>query len=1012
MTSDRRERVEAVALEALARDGDARAAYLEAACAGDAALRREVESLVAGQVEAAVLLESPPWAAPAAPPLVPGTRLGPYELDAVIGAGGMGEVYKGRDTRLGRTVAIKVLSPALAGDPERRRRFEQEARAVSALNHPHICPLFDVGEAAPSGPDGLAPSAERPAPGPLHYLVLAHLEGQTLGARLKKGPLPVAHVLDLGAQMADALSAAHKAGIVHRDLKPANVMLTKAPAGANGPSGLQAVLLDFGLAKLTGRGERPALDADGVTASASLTERGMVLGTVPYMAPEQVEGTAADARTDLWALGAVLYEMLTGRRAFEGETPTKVAAAILEHEPAPVTSLQAQTPAALAHVITKCLAKDPDARWDTAHDVAEELRWLREAAGAAAMSMRPASSWHRRVLAVSTVLAAVAGGAALMWLLRPAEPVAPARLSLDVRPADEVNAGGRSGSSWVLTPGGSRTALAWTPDGQALVFVGRRDGVQQLYVRRLTEEQARPLDGTEGAQVPAVSHDGQRVAFWSAGAIRYVPTGGGPVTDLAPGVRTPPWGMAWDDGGRLLFGHIDGCIWQVPPAGSPAAVTTLGDAEIRHALPSPLPGGRTLLYTARRRRLSWGDEQVIAYTLATGERKVLIEDAADARYLPSGYLVFLRRGTLFAVPFDARRLEVQGRAAAVLDNVVQALTSHHGEDVTGAGQFAAASTGSLASIRGPLIPFRDEVLAAVDRRGQATQLLREPRAYWAAVRLSPVARRLAVVVLEPTDTGLWLYDLDRETLTPLARGGETSWAVWSPDGRRLAFPWLKGGRQSLAVQTADGSSAPQPILAGLVSLSSWSPDGRELVGMRANDIVVVTLDGDRPHVRPLFETPEVEDSPALSPDGAWLAYGSDRSGRREVYVRPYPGPGEPAQVSRDGGYSPVWNPAGGNELFFLSLPREGGNGSMLAAEFSGGRSGAGGLRIGRPRTLFTYDPSSLMFTCAPVRCYDVSADGQRFYVRLARPAAPPPPVTHIDLVLDWVEEVKAKVPGS
>jgi serine/threonine protein kinase/tetratricopeptide (TPR) repeat protein len=407
MDNARRRQVEAVALEALARGAGERAAYLDAACAGDAELRREVESLLAGQGEAAALLESPPWAAPVAPPLAAGTRLGPYEIEAAIGAGGMGEVYKARDTRLGRTVAIKVLPPALAGDPERRRRFEQEARAVSALNHPHICPLFDVGEATVPNPESRIPNPE-----PIHYLVLAHLEGQTLAARLKKGAPPVAHVLELGAQMADALSAAHKAGIVHRDLKPANVMLTKAPAGANGPSGLQATLLDFGLAKLTGHGERPALEADGVTASASLTERGMVLGTVPYMAPEQVEGKAADARTDIWALGAVLYEMVTGRRAFEGETPTKVAAAILEREPAPVASLQAETPATLAHVIAKCLAKNPDSRWDTAHDVAEELRWLRAATGAASMSTRPASRRRRRVLTVAaTAMVALAAGA-------------------------------------------------------------------------------------------------------------------------------------------------------------------------------------------------------------------------------------------------------------------------------------------------------------------------------------------------------------------------------------------------------------------------------------------------------------------------------------------------------------------------------------------------------------------------------------------------------------------------
>ena len=536
-------------------------------------------------------------------------------------------------------------------------------------------------------------------------------------------------------------------------------------------------------------------------------------------------------------------------------------------------------------------------------------------------------------------------------------------------------------------------------------------------MRRLDDAEGRPLAGTEGAQAPAVSHDGQWVAFWSAGAIRKVPIGGGPAMDLAPGVTEPPRGMAWDAGGGLLFGRDDDRIWQVAPGGVPAAVTTLGEAEVSHALPCPLPGGWAFVYTARRRQWSWGGDEIVVHTIATGMRTVLLKDAVDARYLPSGHLVFMRRGTLFAVPFDAGRLEVQGPAVAVLETVVQALTSSNTADVTGAGQFAVAPTGALAWVRGPVMPYPASALVTVNRRGQVTPLPVEPRSYGQYLRLSPDGRRLAVVVRDLTEVGLWIYDLGRETFTPLARGGEAVWPVWSPDGRRLAFDWLLDGRQSLMVQLADGTTAPQPLVAGAYLPSSWSPDGRHLAGMRSGDIVVATVDGDRPNARAVIETPHTEQWPAISQDGRWLAYGSNVSGRDEVYVRPYPGPGAAEQVSIDGGNSPAWNPRG-TELFFVSPPAVAAQRTMQVVEISGGRPPGSARgdpnaverpRIGRPRPLFQFDGSSLRFYCLPVRCYDVSVDGQHFYVT-QRPHVPPrQSVSHIDLILNWTEEVKAKV---
>ena len=730
------------------------------------------------------------------------------------------------------------------------------------------------------------------------------------------------------------------------------------------------------------------------------------------MAPEQVEGKEADARTDLWALGALLYEMVTGKRAFEADSDVSLIGAILNLEPAGLATLQPLTPPSLERLVTRCLAKHPDDRWDTAHDVADELRWIAQTSGVGAVT--PVHPPGRRglqvALAVTGGLLLIAAGAGLSWVLRPAGPAVLSRPSLDVRPADEVNAGGVR-SLYLPTPGGSRTALTWTPDGRALVFVGRRNGVQHLYVRRLGAAEASPLAGTEGAQMPAVSGDGQWVAFWAGGAIRKVPLGGGPTMDLASGIADPPVGLAWDARGQLFFGQGPLGIWQIPADGAPTAVTTIGDAEVSHVLPYPLRDGRTLLYTVRKRVWSWGDEQIVAHNLATGARKVLLTDAADARYIPTGHLVFLRRATLFAVPFDPERLEVRGPAVAVLDSVAQALTGGRSDNITGAGQFAVAPTGTLAWIRGPVIPYPAAELATVDRRGQVTPLPGDPRSYAQVLRLSPDGRRLAVVVRELTEFGLWLYDLGRDTLTPLARGGDAFWQVWSPDGRRLAFSWRHDGRQSLAVQPADGTTAPQPRLAGEFTPSSWSPDGRHLAGLRSGDILVATVDGDRPDARPLFETPYTEQWPEISPDGRWLAYGSDMSGRDEVYVRPYPGPGAAEQVSVGGGSSPAWNPRG-NELFIVSPPTAAGKRTMLVAEFSGGLSAVEGPRIGRPKPLFEFDELSLPFYCTPGRCYDVSADGERFYVRLSRPAPPRPPVTHINLIQNWFEELQAKVPAG
>lgn len=399
---------------------------------------------------------------------------------------------------------------------------------------------------------------------------------------------------------------------------------------------------------------------------------------------------------------------------------------------------------------------------------------------------------------------------------------------------------------------------------------------------------------------------------------------------------------------------------------------------------------------------------MVAQTLATGARKVLLKDAVDARYVPTGHLVFLRRGVLFAVPFNAERLEIRSTPIAVLDTVAQALTAGNTDYVTGAGQFAIAANGTLAWVPGPVVPYPDARLVTVDRRGQVSPLPAPVRSYGPATRVSPDGRRLAVMIRTLTDAGVWLYDVGRGTTTLLAGGGEAWIPIWSPDGRHLAFEWLADGRRALALQPADGTAPPQVLILGDLTVSSFTPDGRQVAAVRdSRDIVIVTVEPGQSRVQPVAQTSQhTERWPEFSPDGRWLAYGSDVSGRFEVYVRPYPGRGPAEPVSVDGGWSPAWAP-NGRELFFVSLPDPEGKRRLMAVEFAPGSP----PRIGRPRALFSFDPRDLRLACTPVRCYDVAADGERFYVTQTQAPPPPPVVTHISLVENWLEELKAKVPA-
>jgi serine/threonine-protein kinase len=893
----------------------------------------------------------------------------------------MGEVYRARDTRLDRTVALKVL-PDLSTDSAQRMRFEREAKAISALAHPHICTLFDIGEQ-----DGRT------------FLVMEYLEGETLLERLRKGPMPLARTLEVAAQVAEALSAAHKQGIVHRDLKPGNVMLTKSGAK----------LLDFGLARLVAHGERPAVE--GLTAAptepAPLTGRGTILGTLPYMAPEQLEGKPVDGRTDLWALGLLIYEMLTGRRAFEGSSPVSLMGAILEREP-PLELLQPLAPPSLERLVKRCLAKSPDDRWDTAHDVADELRWI-AGTGSVTESTRRQPRWKRTLgYAAGAIACVLLGGMVASLMSR--RSVAPTsrvvRSLLDVQPAEELNGRGAYDVTGP-TPGGSRTALAWRPDGAALVFVGRRSGIQQLYVRDLAGDEARALAGTEGARVPAVSSDGRWVAFWASGAIKRIAILGGPTSVLATGLAVPPDGMAWGPSGYLYYGGQAYRIWRVAPERAAEPVTTLAERETSHGLPHLLPGDKTLIYTVHRRVWTWGDEEVVAQDLVTGDRRVLLRDAVDARYVRSGHLVFMRRGTLMAIRFDVNRLTVQGEPAPVLDGVAQALTASSSLEITGAGQFAVATEGTLAYIAGSVPPHPKARLVTVDRAGRIRSLP-APELSYSQLNLAPGGRRLAVVTRDIREQALWIADISRWTLARLPGAAESGeWPRWTPDGERVAFARVNDGVEELVWQRADATAAAELLLRGAYQPSSWSPDGSHLATEQEGDIWIVTVTDAKPTLEPFTQTQDRERWPEFSPDGRWLAYGSNATGRDEIYVQPWPGPGPREQVSLEGGVSPAWNP-NGRELFFSTSADAAGRSRMWAAEVETSPR----LRIGTPRPLFDYSPAELKLNTTPVRAYAVSPQGDRFFAVQVQPAPPIPPVTHVRIVQGWLEEMKARVGGE
>ena len=928
-----------------------RAAFLEKACLGQDTLRERVEELLANNKEAEAngFLERAPEVN--SMELAPGTELGHYKLVRLIGAGGMGQVYEATDTRLDRTVAIKVLPPHVAGQPDVRARFEREARTISQLNHPHICTLYDVGRE--NGVD---------------FLVMEHIEGETLAERLEKRALPLDQALQRGIEIADALDKAHRHGVVHRDLKPGNVMLTKSGAK----------LLDFGLAKPMAM---PSQVGSEKATATKMTQEGTIIGTFQYMAPEQLEGKEADARTDIFTLGSVLYEMVTGRTAFEGNSKASLIAAILEHEPPAMSTLQTMTPPVLDHVVRMCLEKDPDERWQSASDVMRQLKWI-TGEGSSTTVLPPAKTRSRLVPAIATgIVGALLAGLAL-WALVGSEPAEPTRRVSINLPTDAP----------LAAPRGVPATIVLSPDGSRLVYAGGTGDQSRLYLRSLDRLDVTPLPGTERARYPFFSPDGEWIGFfeWPGNTLKKVSVRGGPAVTLCE--TGPPWGASWSSNDTIIFAaNTDNGIglFRVPASGgAPEALTTPDPAnrEFIHFRPEALPNGKAVLFLIRDTTgFDPSRTRIAALSLESGDYHTVLEGGYSPRYAPSGHLLYLAGETLMAAPFHLEDLRTTGPPAPVLGGI-------SGTPDWGTGSFSFSRDGSLAY----LPSVAGDTLVWVDREGREVEpLVEEPLENAAQIQISPDGRRLALL----TEGDIWVYYLDGRPPTRLTTGSSDLLPVWVQGGSRIAFSSSRAGGMDLFSMPSDGSSfEPDLILKNPYGkwLRAWSHRTEELIFDSQHGIMAIPIHGES-EPRVVVQTEDNEGLSAISHDGRWLAYFSRVTGREEVWVRPYPGPGAPTRISPNGGSQPVWGP-GDEELFYL----QDGN-KLMAVKISFEPE----LRFEAPQTLFE-SPYSHGVVKTPT--YDVGPDGR--FLMIKPVAEEGQARRELILVQNWFEELKRLVPTN
>ena len=885
----------------------------------------------------------------------------------------MGRVRCARDGKLDRDVAIKVLPEAFAHDTDRLARFTREAKTLASLSHPNIASIYGLEES-----------------GGVTALVMELVAGDDLSQRIARGAITMDEALPIARQIADALEAAHEQGIIHRDLKPANIKVRQDGT---------VKVLDFGLAKaMDPAGASSANAMNSPTLSMHATQAGIILGTAAYMSPEQAAGKAVDRRSDLWAFGVVLLEMLTGRQVFAGETVTHVLASVLKDAP-DWTGLPAQTPAPIRQLLRRCLEKDRKRRLDSAADARLEIEDALSAPAAAGQVIvaRPART---AVLPWSlvTLLAIAIGGAWWSGVGRNSLPNVYA--SID-GPADHVLGEDDPGASLP-----TRTPMVFTPDGRALIIQAAHAGRPQLFLRALDRAEPKPIAGTDDARVPFVSPDGHWLGFWAGGTLQKVPIEGGTPTAICPlKAILGPFGASWGSGDVIVYGdEASGRIMRVSAAGgTPAPVTALPQLGRRHVAPLLFPDGKRILFSdVSSIGEDAGGSRLMVQSLDGNDARQVIASASDGRLLPSGHLLFMRLGALMSVPFDAARGEPRGDAVVAMGGVMQSgLRGRAGADYTAAGMFAVSSLGTLAFLRGTLIGADAHPMIWTTRDGRsssAESTSGAPMGRRGPSRISPDGSRAIVALDTPSGRQLWIADWKRDAW--IACGdcrSDIGTGVWSQDGARL----LLAQNDGIVAHAIDGSTPDQILVreAGRRLIPfGWLRDGGvvyESYPDKANsEIRVLDAGGRAGRVEVALG---LGFAPEVSPDGRWLAYESPRPGAGEIVVQAFPGPGSRVQVSAGGGFNPAWS-RDGRTLYYLGVPGPGGGSSvMMEADISAGPV----LSAGKPRELFRRPESQ---RCSP-RCYDVSADGQRFLLR-DRTTAPRVSVSRMDLVSNWTAGLK------
>ena len=888
-------------------------------------------------------------------PLVAGSRVGPYEIVALIGSGGMGEVYRARDTQLDRDVAIKILPDAVAGDPDRLMRFEREAKTLATLNHPHIAQIHGLEHL-----------------GTTRALVMELAEGEDLRQQIARGALAIDDALSIARQIADALEAAHDRGIVHRDLKPANI---KVAADGN------VKVLDFGLAKAIEDGTETSVSnmSSPTITSPTTTRAGVILGTAAYMSPEQARGRVVDKRTDIWAFGVVLYEMLTARRAFDGETVSDTLAVLLTRD-VDLSALPRDTPATVRRLLARCLTRDTRMRL---RDIGEARIALSGATPevAAPAAPPPHSSRPWPWLAGAAVAGAAIALAGISALTSPASsPSRPVmHLSIPLSPKAP------------LSNSGAFVRIALSPDGTRLAYVGRTDTVNRLFIRNLSQLDFNVVAGSEDARGPFFSPDGQWLGFTVAGRLRKIPVGGGSPTTLAEFSGVPA-GARWNDDDSIVFARGPLGLFSVPAAGGAARPLIAPDRAAHESwlsFPQVLPSGAGLLFTLAGDSIaSFDDAQVVVETAGRPETRRILVGGTSGRYLQTGHLVFGHNGRLMAAPLDLAQQRLTGAALPILDGVSMS-------PATGVVNTVTSDTGTLAYVPGPLMDVGPDNLVVIDRSGVVTTLSPPYGFFLDEMSVSPDGRRVAIRAAKANDD-LHVYDSLAGTFSRLTLdAGDEQNPVWTPDGKRIVYSSTQGGNLNLYWRIADGSSAPERLLQSLNELraSSISPDGKLLAYTErhpetGHDIWILPLNGERTP-RPVLRTPFQERLPSFSPDGEWLAYESDEPGRSQVYVMRFPDGRDRRQISVDGGTEPLWS-TDGRELYFLN------SGVLMVA------SPGSGSRLAPPKRLFQYAFGAGLNG----RKYAVRPDGR--FVTVAHGNTEP--IREIRLILNWFEDLKARVP--